>query len=137
MSGIQQSKTHRFSVEQYYELGELGLLDRRTELLEGIITDMEPVSPWHANIGDILLHFFVYGSRDQEPAEANCRTLQTASAAKIPRQAGFGGRVYRRDRGTSPQNCGLTRWGQFTEIRDIQKEMLQRLETQFESWLHS
>ena len=64
MSGIQQSKTHRFSVEQYYELGELGLLDRRTELLEGIITDMEPVSPWHANIGDILLHFFVYGSRD-------------------------------------------------------------------------
>ena len=59
MSVIQQTKTHRFSVEQYYELGELGLLDRRTELLEGIITDMEPVSPWHANIGDILLHFFV------------------------------------------------------------------------------
>ena len=36
-----------------------------------------------------------------------------------------------------PQNCDLTRWGQFTDIRDIQKEMLQRLETQFESWLHS
>ena len=54
---------HRFSLEQYYELGELGLLDRRTELLEGIITDMEPVSPWHANIGDILLHFFVTRSQ--------------------------------------------------------------------------
>ena len=54
---------HRFSVEQCYELGELGLLDRRTELLEGIITDMEPVSPWHANIGDILLHFFVTRSQ--------------------------------------------------------------------------
>ena len=36
-----------------------------------------------------------------------------------------------------PQNCDLTRWRQFTDIRDIQKEMLQRLETQFESWLHS
>jgi len=44
---------HRFSLKQYYELDELGLLDRRTELLDGVIIDMEPVSPWHANIGDI------------------------------------------------------------------------------------
>jgi Uma2 family endonuclease len=224
---------HRFSLEQYYELGQLGLLDRRTELLDGVIIDMEPVSPWHANIGDILSRIFnegargrfgvrvqypinlgqmsqpqpdlvlyrpgmwrgqhpgaadislvieisdsslvfdlgqklalyksagipeywvvdlkatqvhrfvrrisrakrsgtalalqhgltlgliyenfspetawehpknhlltssnVYGSRDQEPAETNCRTLQTASAAKIPEQARFGGRVYCRD----------------------------------------
>jgi hypothetical protein len=51
---------HRFSVEQYYELG---LLDRRTELLEGIITDMEPVSPWYANIGDILSRIFNEGAR--------------------------------------------------------------------------
>jgi len=34
-------------------------LDRRTELLDGVITDMEPVSPWHANIGDILLHILI------------------------------------------------------------------------------
>jgi hypothetical protein len=40
VSVIQQTKTHRFSVVQYYEFGELGLLDRRTELLEGVITDM-------------------------------------------------------------------------------------------------
>jgi Uma2 family endonuclease len=51
---------HRFNVEQYYELG---LLDKRTELPEGIITDMETVSPWHANIGDILLHFFITRSQ--------------------------------------------------------------------------
>jgi Uma2 family endonuclease len=58
MSAIRQSRPHRFSVEQYYELGELGLLDKRTELLEGIITDMEPIGPWHANVGDILsVHF--------------------------------------------------------------------------------
>jgi hypothetical protein len=36
---------HHFSLDQYYELGELGLLDRRTELLDGVIIDMEPVSP--------------------------------------------------------------------------------------------
>ena len=54
---------HRFSLEQYYELGELGLLDRRTELLDGVIIDMEPVSPWRANIGDILSRIFNEAAR--------------------------------------------------------------------------
>jgi Uma2 family endonuclease len=54
----EQPKLHRFSLEQYYELGELGLLNQRTELLDGIITDMEPIGPWHANIGDILSRIF-------------------------------------------------------------------------------
>jgi len=58
MSAIQQPKIHRFSLEQYYELGELGLLDQRTELLEGIITDMEPIGPYHANVGDHLSQIF-------------------------------------------------------------------------------
>jgi Uma2 family endonuclease len=58
MSATQQPKVHRFSVEQYYELGELGLLDRRTELLEGIITDMETIGPYHANVGDHLSQIF-------------------------------------------------------------------------------
>ena len=58
MSAIQQPKLHRFSLEQYYELGELGLLDQRTELLEGIITDMEPIGPYHANVGDHLSQIF-------------------------------------------------------------------------------
>ena len=38
-------------------------LDRRTELLDGVIIDMEPVSPWHANIGDILSRIFNEGAR--------------------------------------------------------------------------
>jgi len=63
MSSIRYPTLHRFSVEQYYELGELGLLDRRTELLEGLITDMEPIGPWHANIGDILSRIFNEGAR--------------------------------------------------------------------------
>jgi len=46
--------SHRFSVGDYYRLGELGILGERTELIEGIIIDMEPIGPWHASILDIL-----------------------------------------------------------------------------------
>jgi Uma2 family endonuclease len=49
MSAIQQP-VHRFTTQQYHELGELGFLNQRTELLEGIITDMEPIGPYHAGI---------------------------------------------------------------------------------------
>jgi len=35
------------------------------------------------------------------------------------------------------KNCDVTRWGQFTDIRGIKKEMLRRLEIQFEKWLNS
>ena len=36
-----------------------------------------------------------------------------------------------------PKNCDVTRWGQFTDIKDIKKEMFQRLEIRFENWLNS
>ena len=35
-----------------------------------------------------------------------------------------------------PANCDVTRWGPFSDIRDIKKEMFQRLETRFEKWLN-
>jgi Uma2 family endonuclease len=65
MSTSQQPKLHRFSLEQYYELGALGLLDRPTELLEGIITDMEPIGPYHANVGDHLSQIFQQKAADR------------------------------------------------------------------------
>ena len=34
------------------------------------------------------------------------------------------------------QNCDLTRWSCFTDIKGIKKEMFQRLEIQFENWLN-
>ena len=34
------------------------------------------------------------------------------------------------------KNCDVTRWGQFTDIKDIKKEMLKRLEVHFEKWLN-
>ena len=51
--------THRFSVAEYYRLGELGLLDERTELIEGIVIDTEPIGPWHASVVDTLTQAFV------------------------------------------------------------------------------
>jgi Uma2 family endonuclease len=65
VSTTQQPKVHRFNLTQYYELGEHGLLDKRTELLEGIITDMEPIGPWHANVGDILARLFNKQAQDR------------------------------------------------------------------------
>jgi Uma2 family endonuclease len=58
MSVIQQP-VHRFTIQQYYELGELGFLNQRTELLEGIITDMEPIGPWHAGVLQDLTEIFI------------------------------------------------------------------------------
>jgi hypothetical protein len=33
------------------------------------------------------------------------------------------------------KNLDVTRWDQFTDIKDIKKEMLKRLEAHFEKWL--
>ena len=37
----------------------------------------------------------------------------------------------------TPQNCDLTRWSQFRDIKDVKTEMLHRLEVRFENWLNS
>jgi hypothetical protein len=34
------------------------------------------------------------------------------------------------------KNCDVTRWDRFTDIKDIRKEMLRRLEAHFEKWLN-
>ena len=36
-----------------------------------------------------------------------------------------------------PKNVDVTRWGQFTDIKGVKKEMLRRLEGKFENWLNS
>src|SRR5439155_26046902 len=40
---------HRFSVKEYYRMAETGVLkpDARVELLNGGITDMSPIGPFH------------------------------------------------------------------------------------------
>ena len=34
------------------------------------------------------------------------------------------------------KNCDVTPWDRFTDIKDIKKGMLKRLETHFEKWLN-
>jgi hypothetical protein len=34
------------------------------------------------------------------------------------------------------KNCDVTRWDRFTDVKDIKKEMLTRLEAHFEKWLN-
>ena len=35
-----------------------------------------------------------------------------------------------------PKNFDVTRWGQFTDIKDKREEMLKRLEEHFEKWFN-
>lgn len=84
----QQPKIHRFTLPQYYELGELGLLDERTELVEGIVIDMEPIGPWHAGIGDVLSRIFHTQARD--------RFREKAAKWHAPDETGSGKQFYLR-----------------------------------------
>jgi hypothetical protein len=36
----------------------------------------------------------------------------------------------------APKNWDVNRWGRFIDIKDIKKEMLKRLEADFEMWLN-
>ncbi len=49
-------QTYRFTVEDYYRMGEVGILppDVRVELVDGEIKQMPPIHPPHANIVDRL-----------------------------------------------------------------------------------
>ncbi len=45
-------KTHRFTVDEYHRMGEVGIFseDDRVELLAGAIVEMSPIGPLHASI---------------------------------------------------------------------------------------
>jgi Uma2 family endonuclease len=51
---------HRFSVKEYYRMAETGVLhpDARVELLDGQITDMSPIGPFHGGVTNFLSQFF-------------------------------------------------------------------------------
>src|SRR6516165_9773184 len=63
---------HRFNATDYYRLGELRILGERTELIKGIVIDMEPIGPWHADIVTTLTQAFIY----QAPARFGVRVQQ-------------------------------------------------------------
>jgi Uma2 family endonuclease len=53
-------KTHRFTVDEYHRIGEVGIFseDDRVELLAGEIVEMSPIGPLHASIVDRLNALF-------------------------------------------------------------------------------
>jgi hypothetical protein len=71
----------------------------------------------------------------QEPAETNGGHLQAASPGKIPRPVGAVEEFILEFEGDR-KNCDVTRWDRFTDIKDIKKEMLKRLEAHYEKWLN-
>lgn len=70
---------HRFTVKEYYRLGEVGILapDARVELLDGRIYDMLPIGPFHSGVETRLLSFFFGAAkgrwivRSQNPVHLN------------------------------------------------------------------
>jgi len=53
-------KKHRFNVEEYYRMAEVGVLKpgARVELLDGEIIDRSPIGPFHAGVVGRLVRFF-------------------------------------------------------------------------------
>lgn len=51
---------HRFTVEEYYRMGEIGVLkpDARVELLDGFVIDKAPISPLHGGTVKSLIRIF-------------------------------------------------------------------------------
>jgi len=58
--GEQLGEPYRFTVKDYYRMGEAGILkeDDRVELLNGEVVRMTPIGPDHADIVDRLTEFF-------------------------------------------------------------------------------
>jgi len=73
--------------------------------------------------------------RNQEPAETNGGQWQAASPKKYRNQRGLVEEFILEFEGDR-KNCDVTRWDLFTDIKDIKKEMLKRLEAHFEKWLN-
>jgi hypothetical protein len=61
--------------------------------------------------------------------------LQAASPGKIPGPAGLV-EEFILEFESDGKDCDNTRWDRFTDIKDIKKEMLERLEAHFEKWLN-
>jgi hypothetical protein len=70
--------THRFNVSEYYRMGKMGLLNQRTELIDGTIIDLEPIGPGHADIGDTLADHSLPGGKQRTGRESSLK-LQNQS----------------------------------------------------------
>ena len=60
-------RRYRFTVEQYHQMGELGIFppECRVELVNGEIFRMSPIGPWHSGVVNRLNRWFVTGAGDR------------------------------------------------------------------------
>jgi Uma2 family endonuclease len=67
MGTLTTSDERTFTVEEYYKLAEVGILQpwERVELIDGHILRMAPISEPHATIVDTLTQLFVSQSQNR------------------------------------------------------------------------
>jgi Uma2 family endonuclease len=92
-----EPRRHRLTVEDYYRMGEIGILapDARVELIEGEIIDMAPPGSLHAGIVDQLV--LVMGSavagrallRVQNPLRLDVHSEPQPDVSVLRRRADF------------------------------------------------
>src|SRR5688500_19046991 len=88
---------HRFTVEEYYRMAEVGLLaaDSRVELIDGVIVDMPPIGPVHASsvecAGDHFRSTLGVGFqvRCQNPVRLGPRSEPEPDVVVVPRRDDF------------------------------------------------
>ncbi len=97
MTAVATKPTRKqFTVEEYYKLGELGMLgDGRTELIDGDIIFMAPMGSRHANCVDGLAEIFydALGKRarirSQAPIRLNGKLEPEPDLSILKRRKGF------------------------------------------------
>jgi Uma2 family endonuclease len=64
---VQAPTKHRFNVNDYYRMGETGVLppDARVELLDGEIIDLSPIGPFHGGVTKRLIKTLAKAARDR------------------------------------------------------------------------
>lgn len=97
MPTLTLAPTHRFTVEEYYLMGETGILapDARVELLDGEIIDMLPIGPFHSGVESRLLNLFVRAGgerwivRSQNPVHLSARSEPQPDIALVKPRADY------------------------------------------------
>ncbi len=78
-------RRHRFTVEEYYQLADGGLVrGTRVELVDGAIFDMTPQGPWHVECVRLLSETLIRGVRSGEKVYVQSTTYLSEWSAPEP-----------------------------------------------------
>jgi len=78
-------RRHRFTVEEYYQVADRGLVHgARVELVDGAILDMTPQGPWHVESVRRLSEALIRGTRSGEKVYVQSTTQLSQWSAPEP-----------------------------------------------------